>query len=74
MDVNVKKRILLTLSSGKFWVFLALFVVSVYKIFEPGADVKTQIFASVVALGDVVAYMITNVMSKKYKPDNKENE
>lgn len=74
MDVNVKKRILLTLSSGKFWVFLALFVVAVCKMFEPGADIKAQIYAAVIALGDVVAYMITNVMSKKYKPVDKENE
>ena len=74
MNVNVKERILLTLTSGKFWAFLAVFVVAVYKIFEPGADVKTQLYAAVLALGDVVAYMVTNVMAKKYKPDTKENE
>lgn len=74
MNVDVKKRILLTLTSGKFWAFLAVFVVSVYALFMPGGDTSVKITAAITALGDVVAYTIGNVMSKKYRPDDKENE
>jgi len=72
MNVNVKERILLTLTSGKFWAFLAVFVVSVYALFMPGGEVPVKITAAITALGDVVGYFISNVMSKKYRP--KENE
>ena len=74
MNVNVKERVLLTLTSGKFWVLVAAFAVAVYGIFEPGANIPQQISSAVLALGAVVGYMVTNVMAKKYKPDTKENE
>lgn len=68
--MDMKKRILLRITSTKFWAFLAVFVVAVYMLFQPGVDTKVQIAAVITALGDVVCYTCGNIASKAYNPEN----
>jgi hypothetical protein len=47
------------LSSRKFWAFVSVFAIAVLTMFRTDAETSERVSALIVALGDVVAYILT---------------
>lgn len=64
-------RVLLKISSTKFWAFLGVFIMSVMVLFGADKESQNQIYAMIIALGDLIVYCTANVAQKKVTKDRK---
>lgn len=63
------ERVLIKVTSSKFWGFAAVFALSVVSFTSASEDTAAKIAAMILALGDLIVYTCSNVAQKKIERD-----
>lgn len=69
----MKNRIMVKLTSSKFWAYLSVFVISVLILFGVDSSTNERVAAMIVALGNCIVYTCGNISQKNIGKEKKEN-